>query len=101
MAVGIKTSSAYDFYDTGYAFIETTRPTIPTYLPDTYYGGFTISPNPNIIHLNGGTRSIDFNKEYRDAVAMKQLESMGQVLDQMNYYEWQRISSYYDLQYDT
>ena len=101
MAVGIKTSSGYDFYDTGYVFVETTRPTIPTYLPDTYYGGFTISPNPNIIHLNGGTRSIDFNKEYRDAVAMKQLESKGQVLDQMNYYEWQRISSYYDLQYDT
>ena len=101
MAVGIKTQPDYDFYGSGYAFIESTRPVIPTYLPDTYYGGFTISPNPNIIHLNGGTRSIDFNAEKRDAVRFKQLQSMGQVLDQVNYNEWQRISSYYDLQYDT
>lgn len=101
MAVGIKTQPGYDFYGSGYAFIESTRPVIPTYLPDTYYGGFTISPNPNIIHLNGGTRSIDFSAENRDAIRFKQLQSMGQVLDQVNYYEWQRISSYYDLQYDT
>ena len=101
MAVGVKSSSNYDFYDSGYAFIETTRPTIITYIPDTYYGGFTITPNPNIIHLNGGKNSLDVSQEYRDATRLKQLEAMGEVLDQTNYYDWARISNYYDLQYDS
>ncbi|MDD5189137.1 MAG: hypothetical protein PHF57_13105 [Methanoregula sp.] len=101
MTVGVKSSSNYDFYGTGYAFVETTSPTIITYIPDTYYSGFTVTSNPRIIHLNGGTRSLDVSTEYRDAVRMKQLESMGEVLDEMYYYEWLRISNFYDLQYDT
>lgn len=101
MTVGVKSSPDYDFYDTGYAFIETTRPTIITYIPDTYYGGFTISPNPHIIHLNGGEQVLDVSTEYRDAIKMKQLEARGQVLDQSHYAEWLRISNYYDTQYDT
>jgi hypothetical protein len=101
MAVGVKSSPNYDFYDTGYAFIETTRPTLITYIPDTYYGGFTISSNPHIIHLNGGEQVLDVSTEYRDATEMKQLEAMGDVLDQSHYAEWLRISNYYDTQYDT
>jgi hypothetical protein len=101
MAVGVKSSPNYDFYDTGYAFIETTRPTIITYIPDTYYGGFTISSNPHIIHLNGGKQVLDVSTEYRDAMEMKQLEAMGLVLDQSHYAEWLRLSNYYDTQYDT
>jgi hypothetical protein len=91
----------YDFYDSGYAFIETTRPTIITYIPDTYYGGFMITPDSNIIHLNGGKNSLYVSQEYRDPTRLKQLEAMGQVLDQTNYYEWARISNFYDTQYKT
>lgn len=101
MAVGVKSSSNYDFYDTGYVFIETTRPTIITYIPDTYLGGFKITPNPKIIHLNGGKKSLDVITEYNDAIKMKQLEKMGDVLDQNHYSEWMRISNNYDTQYDT
>jgi hypothetical protein len=101
MAVGVKSSPSHNFYETGYTFVETTRPTILTYIPDTYYGGFTVSPNPKIIHLTGGKRSLNVDTEYRDATTMKQLEAMGQVLDQNYYAEWLRISSYYDLQYNT
>ena len=46
MAVGIKWSSNYDFYNTGYAFIETTRPMIITYIHDTYLSGFKVRPTP-------------------------------------------------------
>ena len=101
MAVGVKCSPEYDFYDTGYAFIETTQPMIITDIPDTYYGGFSVSSNPHIIHLNGGKKVLSVSKEYRDATSMKQLEAMGQVLDQSHYAEWMRISNNYDLQYDT
>ena len=42
MAVGVKSSSRYSFYDTGYTYIETTPPAIMTYEPDTGYGGFSL-----------------------------------------------------------
>jgi hypothetical protein len=70
MAVGVKCSPDYDFYDTGYAFIETTKPTTITYVPSTYFGGFRISSNPDIIHLNGGKKVLDVSREYRDAMRM-------------------------------
>jgi hypothetical protein len=101
MAVGIKSSSSYDFYDSGYAFIETTRPTIITYVPETYLSGFKVTPNPHIIHLYGGKKVLDLSTEFQDANRMKQLDAMGQVLDQSHYAEWLRISNKYDLQYDT
>ena len=81
LAVGIKTSSRYSFYDTGYAFIEASRPTIITYEPGSGYG-FSISQNPRIIHLTGGRKVMDVSTEYGDAMRMKQLEEMGGNLNQ-------------------
>ena len=101
MAVGVKSSSRYSFYDTGYAFIETTRPTIITYEPDTGYGGFSISQNPRIIHLSGGKRVLDVSAEYSDAMRMKQLEGMGGSLNQSTRAELSKISEKYDLDYGT
>lgn len=101
MAVGIKTTSSYDFQRTGYAFIETTRPTIITYVPDEYIGGFRITESPHLIYVQGGTRSLDVSQEYRDATELKKLENMGSVLDQYHYIRWESITSKYDLQYDT
>jgi hypothetical protein len=101
MAVGVKSSSQYAFYDTGYAFIETTRPTIITYVPDTNYGGFRVSSNPHIIHLSGGRRVLDVSAEYGDAMRMKQLEEMGGSLNQSYRAELAKISDKYDLDYAT
>jgi hypothetical protein len=101
MAVGVKSSSKYSFYDTGYAFIETTRPTIITYEPDSSYGGFGISQNPRIIHLSGGRRPLDVSTEYGDAMRMKQLEEMGGNLNQSYRAELAKISDKYDLNYAT
>jgi len=99
LAVGVKSSSKYDFYATGYAFIEATRPTIITYEPDTGYGGFAISQNPRVIHLSGGKRILDVSAEYGDAMRMKQLEEMGGNLNQSYRAELSRISDTYDLDY--
>ena len=99
MAVGVKSSSKYSFYDTGYAYIETTRPTIITYEPDSGYGSFSISQNPRIIHLSGGRRVLDVTTEYGDARRMKQLEAMGGNLNQSYRAELSKISDKYDLNY--
>jgi hypothetical protein len=101
MAVGVKSSSKYAFYDTGYAFIETTRPTIITYVPDAGYGGFRISQNPRIIHLSGGRRVLDVSAEYGDAMRLEQLEEMGGNRNQSYRAELAKISDKYDLNYET
>jgi len=101
MAVGVKSSSKYAFYDTGYAYIETTRPTIITYEPDTSYGGLRISSDSRIIHLSGGRRAMDVSAEYSDAMRMKQLEEMGGSLNQSYRAELVKISDKYDLNYVT
>lgn len=101
MAVGVKCDSRYDFYDTGYAFIETTRPTIITYVPEEYIGGFKITTAPKVIHLSGGTKSLDVSSEFRDAEEYRRLLAMGSVLDQYHYNRWLVISNKYDLQYET
>ena len=98
LAVGIKTSSRYSFYDTGYAFIEASRPTIITYEPGSGYG-FSISQNPRIIHLTGGRKVMDVSTEYGDAMRMKQLEEMGGNLNQSYRTELLKISDKYDLNY--
>jgi hypothetical protein len=99
MAVGVKSSPKYSFYDTGYAFIETTRPTIITYEPDSTQGGFSLSQNPRIIHLVGGKKGLDVSTEYGDARRMRQLEDLGGSLNQSYRAELSKISDKYDLNY--
>jgi hypothetical protein len=99
MAVGVKSSSRYAFSGTGYAFIETTRPAIITYEPDTGWGDFELSKNPRIIHLTGGKRAMDVSMEYSDALRLKQLEEMGSSLNQSRRAELSGIIHKYDLSY--
>jgi hypothetical protein len=98
MAVGVKCSSGNDFDNSGYAFIETTRPTIITYSPEKSYG-VSLSENPRIIYINDGKRVLDVSTEYRDAQRLKQLEKMRGFLNQSQSVEWEQISTTYDLQY--
>jgi hypothetical protein len=99
MAVGIKSSSRYSFYDTGYAYIETTRPTIITYEPDAGNSFFSLTRNPRVIPLIGGKKALDVSTEYGDARRMKQLEKMGGNLNQSYRAELTKISDTYDLDY--
>jgi hypothetical protein len=101
MAVGVKCSPDYDYFNTGYAFIDVTKPTIITYVPDTEYGGGGISPNPRIIHVNEGKRTLDVSSEYRDALQLKHLERIGGALNQTESLDMLRISRIYDLGYST
>ncbi|MGB7531533.1 MAG: hypothetical protein WA977_00950 [Halobacteriota archaeon] len=101
MAVGIRCDEGFDFQNTGYAFIETTRPTIISYVSDDYIGGFRITSSPNVIHVSKGGRALDVSQEYNDAQELKKIEVMGTVLDQYYYSRWLAISNKYDLQYDT
>lgn len=99
LAAGVRCSPEYDFYDTGYAFIETTRPAIITYVPETYFSGTGVSGSPRRIPVHSGTRVMDVSREYRDAGRWKYLESLGGILDPYQYTERLELSRKYNLQY--
>jgi len=102
MALGVRCHERYDFYNTGYAFIEATRPTIITYVPDEYIDGFRISTPPHIVHVNDGGAWLGVSHEYTDAQELKRIEAIGsREVDRYNYTRWLTISIRYDLQYDT
>lgn len=100
MAVGIKTNPAYAFYDTGYAFIETTQPCIITYEPKEYIDGSHLTV-PTVIDIPGGSDSIDVSMEYSDAQRYTQLLNMGTVLEPYYYDQWRELTNRYDLLYYT
>ncbi|MEI6294376.1 MAG: hypothetical protein WCP36_11875, partial [Methanomicrobiales archaeon] len=64
-AIGIKSNGVGTFKNSGYAYVESTGPTIPTVFP------FSDDPQINgkfeVIHLTNGGKSIDFTEEYNDA----------------------------------
>jgi hypothetical protein len=110
MAVGIKCDRPYDFAGSGYAFIESTSPSIPTYVPGESVGGFTITPDPAIIHVPSLTGSystgkLDLSQEYQDSQEYTALEkrggATGHALNRPDYNRWVALTEKYDLQYKT
>ncbi len=73
-------------------------PTIITYVPESRYGGFSVSAPLRIFTVSDGKRPMDVSPEFRDASRLKQLERLGGVLNQMQYTELQKISNKYDMQ---
>ena len=97
MALGIK-SNVPGFRNTGYAYVETTRPTIPTYYP--FADDTSMNGNPDIIHLTSGGNSIDFTEEYRDADLYTNL-ILQKEPDQTRYNQFMALTEKYDIYYDT
>jgi len=99
-AIGIRTNSGYDFRDTGYAFIETTFPTIITYEPPEYMGSESGLTNPTyMIDLWDGTKTLNVKSDYNDARVMSRFDGRSQ-LSNAEYNQWLRMVKKYDIQID-
>ena len=99
LAVGVKTSSRYGFYDTGFAFIEASRPTIITYEPGSGRWFQYIAKSAYYSPDRGEKSHGREYRKYGDAMRMKQLEEMGGNLNQSYKTELLKISDKYDLNY--
>ena len=104
MAVAVKCPSQYAnfwYEGTGYCFIETTIPTIITYIPDTYIGSVKLKSTPRMIFVSDGREFTGVGEEYKDAKEYKQLEELARrnnnVLPQREYLRWQYLTNKYCL----
>jgi hypothetical protein len=101
MAVGIQSPAAYAYRDTGYAFVETTQPTILTDDEENYIGIGKLAEFPNIYTISGGRSLNSVSEEYDDANSFEHLESLsagsGGVLNLADYNEWVSLVRKYGL----
>jgi len=97
MAVGVSCPSQYAYRGTGYAFIESTRPNIPTYAEGNYVGTGQLTTMPAVITLTGGKSFASIGDEAADANEYRSLIAMGTVLDPYHYSRWQAIVAKYDI----
>lgn len=82
MAVGIKCPVQYSFNNSGFAFVETTNPAIPTDSYGEYAKIGKLTSNPRIIHVSEGSSFMSIAEEFQDAQILNQF---GSVLDKSNY----------------
>jgi hypothetical protein len=101
MAVGIAASSEFDHHDSGYAFIETTRPSIVTDDTGEYAGIGRLTSIPTIIPISEGRSFAGISEESGDAAELMRLRGMRQPLDpsldSYHYARWQILDTKYAL----
>ena len=101
MAVGIKSPAAYAYDNTGYAFVESTSPTIITDNQENYVNVGKLTEAPNVYTISEGISFNSISEEYNDAKTFNQLELISQgsggILDQNYYYAWLSLVQKYRL----
>ena len=97
MAAGIQSPSPYAYKNSGYAFVETTSPSIVTDSEGDYSGVGHLTSSPEIIPISHGNSFTTVSEEYGDARRFIQLTSMGPVLDSVHYTEWTGLVQKYGL----
>jgi len=105
MAVGIKSPQQYSYLNSGYAFIESTDPTIPTDSQGDYVGVGKLTSTPEILQISDGDTMTTISSEYKDALTFNQIETISQssggMLDQNYYYVWVSLVQKYGIKTET
>jgi hypothetical protein len=88
MAVGIKSPDQYAYRNSGYAFIESTAPSIPTDSAGDYPGAGKLTSTPAITRISDGIPFSGISEEYQDAARFNQFGE-GETLSPQKYREWE------------
>jgi hypothetical protein len=99
MAAGIRAPARYCYRETGYAFIEATRPTIPTYAEGEYGGVGRLTSDPYVIVIADGDSFEGIWREHADAAEWSRIQGMGSELDQYTYGRYRNLAQWYGMAY--
>jgi hypothetical protein len=93
--LGIKCSWESDYFGTGYCFVETTGPQIPTDALGIY-AGQQLQSRPQIVVLNEGKELGSLTEEVKDAQAWQHFRDID-TLSRGEYRQWLGIAGKYGL----
>ncbi|MDN7013900.1 hypothetical protein FGW20_12875 [Methanoculleus sp. FWC-SCC3] len=104
MAVGIKAPEQYCYRDTGYAFIETTMPSIPTDAGGEYGdSGVRLTSYPKVFVIAEGDSFDGIWREHADAVEWNKIQEKvrrtGPEQDAYTYGRYRNLAQTYGMQY--
>lgn len=100
MAVGITAPDRYCYRDTGYAFIESTAPSIPTDAEGRYGDSKEkLTSNPKVFVIADGNSFEGIWREHADAVEWNKIQDMGPKLDSYNYGRYRNLAQTYGMNY--
>ncbi len=99
MTVGIKAPDRYCYGKTGYAFIETTVPSIPTDAEGDYAGTGKLRSDPKVFVVADGDSFEGIWREHTDAAEWNRIRGMGRELDPYNYGRYRNLAQAYGIPY--
>src|SRR3989344_7897311 len=73
-ALGVRCPPEYDYRNSGYCFVETTRPNILTFIPTDYIKVGELKSTPEILQVNAGLALGDISKEQQDAAYLRAIQ---------------------------
>ena len=97
MALGISAPVEFCYRNTGYAFIESTRPNIITDSERTYVHVGRLTSTPMVIPVSRGAAIADLSEEADDVKERRRIDGMGPVLDRPTYEKWQELWKKYGM----
>jgi len=100
MAAGISVLAPYDYKNTGYAFIETTEPTMITYAGSVFPFG-TVSSKPEVTLVGTGRQLSAVSADYNDAHDWATIQENIDHLSTGQRQEYDVLDTKYDLSYYT
>jgi len=94
-SVGIKCKTEYSVNNSGYCFVESTTPAIPTDSSGEYLGAGMLSSGPEIIMVSEGAE-FDAGQAYSDAKAYRNLLAK-KTVSEAEYRQWLEIAKRYGI----
>ena len=99
--LGLKCPAQYSHRGTGYCFIETTGPTVPTYDLGQYSGFGRLVSDPDVIRLSDGDSYENIASEYSDAhrwaLLQEKIAQNKGVLEESDYEQLKKIAAKYGI----
>ncbi len=99
MAVGIRAPAEYCYRNTGYAFIETTVPSIPTDAGGDYGATGKLKSDPKVFVVADGDSFEGIWREHTDAAEWNKIRGMGRELDPYTYGRYRNLAQSYGMEY--
>lgn len=98
MTVGIRCDAEYAYRNSGYCFVEPSRPSIATDSNGAYKNIGTLTSNPEIITISDGKPFATIGEEFSDAQAWNHIrQKSGTEIESSLYNEWIAIKLKYNL----
>ena len=99
MVVGIRAPARYCYGKTGYAFIETTVPAIPTDAGGDYAGAGRLRSAPEVFVVADGDSFEGIWREHTDAAEWNRIRGMDSALDQYTYGRYRNLAQWHGMPY--